>query len=100
MYNHYEHYKGLDYYYHFRNRHEIPSSLKIEPIYDFVGGGRTADGSVYAPHKVIIGYNVTGIYDTPEVDFETMQQEMARLLNKPLMTEEELREYYNRIYGG
>lgn len=50
-------------HYHFLNKEEIPTGVKIEPVYEMTDSGRYADGRVAKPQRLLVAVNVWGIYE-------------------------------------
>ena len=82
-YPHCEMYKGICInYYLIPNL--MPTRLDIEPIYEYVDGGRYADGRLAKTEKRLIRINVYGVYE----------EDMQKLLNTPIIDPKEL---YKRV---
>lgn len=64
MYNPSFIHNNIPIHYHFLNETEIPTGVKIEPVYEWVHYmGRCADGRIPEPRKELVAVNVWGIYE-------------------------------------
>lgn len=61
-YPHIEVQNGITIYYYLLPN-EIPTRVKIEPVYEMIDSGRYADGRIPKPRKELVAVNVMGVYE-------------------------------------
>ena len=64
-YPHVEIYKGITLYYYLLPN-EMPTGLKIEPVYDYIGGERCADGRIAKLKRSLVAIKIFAIYEGKE----------------------------------